>query len=146
MPRKTATRQTAIKTTVTRSSVKSFIDGIADEARRREARSLLALLKRATGETPRLWGESIVGFGSYHYKYATGREGDWFVTGFAPRKGSLTVYVLPGLHLHTANMRTLGKFTTGKSCIYIKRLTDVDLPTLERMAKQACADTKKTVK
>jgi hypothetical protein len=90
-----------------------------------------------------MWGSSIVGFGSYRYKYPSGREGDWCVTGFSPRKGATTVYILPGLHLQGANLKKLGKFTTGKSCIYIKRLSDVDLGTLETIVKQALVDIRK---
>lgn len=128
------------KTQQTTASVKAFIDGIKDEAQRKDARAMLTLMKRATGSTPRMWGPSIVGFGSYHYKYASGREGDYCVTGFSPRKGTLTVYILPGLHLQADNLKKLGKHTTGKSCLYIKKLSDVHLPTLEAMVKQGVTD------
>jgi hypothetical protein len=130
------------KTTKTGASVAAFIDGIKDDARRKDAKTVLALLRRATGEKPRMWGGSIVGFGEYHYTYASGREGDWCVTGFSPRKDYLAVYLLPGLHLHADNLKKLGKIKTGKSCLYIRNLADIDLPTLERMAKQACLDIK----
>jgi hypothetical protein len=136
-------RKTQNKTVKTTASVAAFIDGIKDEGRRKDARAVLALLKRATGERPRMWGSSIVGFGEYHYKYATGREGDWCVTGFSPRKDCLTVYMLPGLHTQTDNLKKLGKVKTGKSCIYIRSLADIDVATLERMARQACVDIKK---
>jgi hypothetical protein len=126
-----------LKTKLTTASVKAFLDGIKDETRRKDAKAVAALMKRATKSPPRMWGSSIVGFGTYHYKYASGREGDWFVAGFSPRKANLTLYILPGLHLHTANLKKLGTFTTGKSCIYIKRLADIRLPVLEAMVKQA---------
>jgi|SRR3990172_8422051 len=127
----------------TGAGVDAFIDAIKDEDQRQDARALLALMRRASGFQPRMWGRAIVGFGSYHYKYASGREGDWYVTGFSPRKGTLTVYILPGLHLQTANLKTLGTFTRGQSCLYIKRLADVHLPTLETMVKQALVDIRK---
>ena len=131
------------KTTQTTASVTAFIDSIKDPDQRKDAQALLALMKRATGSTPRMWGPSIVGFGTYHYKYASGREGDYCVTGFSPRKGTLTVYVLPGLHLQADNLKKLGKHTTGKSCIYIRKLSDVHLPTLETMVKQGVKDIRK---
>ena len=129
-----------LKTKMTTASVKGFLDGIKDETRRKEAKAVAAVMKRATGATPRMWGASIVGFGDFRYKYASGREGDWFVAGFSPRKTNLTLYILPGLHLHAANLKKLGTFTTGKSCIYVRRLEDIHLPTLEVMAKQAMTD------
>lgn len=131
------------KTRLTGASVKAFVDAIPDESQRKDARSLLALMRRATKATPRMWGPSIVGFGSYRYKYASGREGEWCVTGFSPRKGILTVYILPGLHLQADNLKKLGKHTTGKSCLYIKKLSDVHLPTLEAMVKQSITDIRK---
>lgn len=129
-----------LKTKLTTASVKAFLDGIKDETRRKEAKAVAAVMKRATKTAPRMWGSSIVGFGTFHYKYASGREGDWFVAGFSPRKANLTLYILPGLHLHAANLKKLGKFTTGKSCIYVRRLEDIHLPTLEAMTKQAMTD------
>jgi len=136
-------KKTGNKTVPTGASVKAFIDGLPDDAQRKDARALLALMRRATGSTPKMWGTSIVAFGEYHYKYASGREGDWCVTGFAPRKGMLTVYIMPGLHLHKANLKKLGPVKTGKSCIYVKRLSDVHLPTLTTMVKQSLADMRK---
>ena len=135
--------KTTMKTKPTKIDPARFVENIKDEDQRNDARTLLAMMARVTGEEPQMWGSSIVGFGSYHYVYATGREGDWCVTGFSPRKDSLTVYVLPGLHMQQANLRKLGKVTTGKSCIYIKRLSDVHMPTLEKMVKQAGTDIKK---
>ena len=131
------------KTKLTNADPEKFVNDIKDEGRRSDAKAVMAMMRKVTGEPPRMWGSSIVGFGSYHYKYATGREGDWCITGFSPRKDSLTVYILPGLHLQQGNLKKLGKVTTGKSCIYIKRLDDVHLPTLEKMVKQAGKDIKK---
>jgi hypothetical protein len=133
----------ANRTVATGASVKDFISGIKDPGQRDDARRLVGVMSRATKTKPKMWGASIVGFGSYRYKYASGREGDWCVTGFSPRKGMTTIYILPGLHLQQDNLEKLGKFTTGKSCIYIKRLSDVDLRTLERMAAQAMKDIRK---
>lgn len=132
--------RTANKTVRTGASVKAFVAGIKDPARRREVQELLALMKRATKSQPKMWGKSIIGFGRYYYKYASGREGEWCVTGLSPRKQNLTVYILPGLHLQAANLKHLGKVGTGRSCIYIKRLEDIHLPTLERMVEQAMVD------
>jgi hypothetical protein len=129
-----------LKTKPTGVDPSKFVDGIKDARRRADAQALLAMMTRVTGETPRMWGSAIVGFGSYHYKYATGREGDWCITGFSPRKDSLTVYILPGLDLQQGNLKKLGKVTTGKSCIYIRNLDDVHMPTLEKMVKQAGTD------
>jgi hypothetical protein len=131
------------KTVPTGASVKAFVDAVEPESRRKDARAVLALMKRATGTAPRMWGSAIVGFGSYNYRYASGREGDWFVAGFSPRKAYLAIYLMPGLHLQADNLKKLGTFKTSKACLYIKSLADIDLPTLERMAKQACADIKK---
>ena len=129
-----------LKTRPTGVDPAKFVDSIKDERRRADAKTLLAMMTRVTGESPRMWGSAIVGFGTYHYKYATGREGDWCVTGFAPRKDSMTVYIMPGLHLQQSNLKKLGKVTTGMSCIYIRKLDDVHMPTLEKMVKQAGKD------
>ena len=129
-----------MKTKPTSVNPSKFVNSIKDDNRRKDAKAVLAMMKRVTGERPRMWGSSIVGFGSYHYKYASGREGDWCVTGFSPRKDSLTVYILPGLQKHQANLKKLGKVTTGQSCIYIKSLDDVHMPTLEKMVRQAGKD------
>jgi hypothetical protein len=131
------------KTKQTTASVANFIASIKDDAQRKDAKALVALMKRATGATPRMWGPAIVGFGSYHYRYASGREGDYCATGFSPRKGTLTVYILPGLHLQADNLKKLGKHTTGKSCLYIRQLSDVNLPALEAIVRQGIRDIRK---
>ena len=114
------------KTRKTKASVTEFINGIADQSRRKDCRAVLKLMKVATGAPARMWGPSIVGFGDWRYKYDSGREGDWFLAGFSPRKDSLTLYLMPSLHAHAARLKKLGKHKTGKSCLYIKRLSDVD--------------------
>lgn len=134
------------KTVETKASVSKFVASLKDETRRAEMRQVIALMKRATGDEPRMWGTSIVGFGSYKYKYPSGREGDWFTAGVSPRKTNLTFYILPGLHLHADNLKMLGKITTGKSCIYARRLDDVKLPILEKMVRQAVGHMKAHLK
>ena len=128
---------TELKTKANARSVERFVAGITDETRRRDVERLIAVMKAATKAEPRMWGDSIIGFGSFHYSYASGREGDWFVAGLSPRKGSLTLYVLPGLQDHQDLLPKLGTFTTGKSCIYVKRLDDIHLPTLKTMVGRA---------
>ncbi len=115
--------------------VDAFLAGVADEKRRADSHSMLEFMKRVTGEDPVMWGDSIVGFGSYHYKYASGREGDWPAAGFSPRKQALTLYIMSGFSRHDELMAKLGKFTTGKSCLYIKNLEDVDLDVLEQLVR-----------
>lgn len=126
-----------MKTRQTRDSVGAFVAGISDETRRAEVKAIIDVMKAATGEPPRMWGSSIVGFGKYAYKYPSGRAGEWFVAGVSPRKANLTLYVLPGLHEFQADLPKLGTFTTGKSCIYVKRLSDIHLPTLKKMVARA---------
>ena len=114
------------KTQPTKASVTAFLDGIEDTGKRADAKKVAAMMRKATGKPPKMWGPSIVGYDSYHYRYASGREGDFMVTGFSPRKQALTVYIMPGFKSFDALMKKLGKFRTGKSCLYIKRLSDVD--------------------
>jgi hypothetical protein len=123
------------KTTPTRASVKAFIDAVENPDRRRECRAIMKLMKAATGVSPKMWGSSIVGYGSYHYKYASGREGDWPVTGFSPRKQALTVYIMPGFARYEPLLKKLGPHKTGVSCLYIKRLSDIDLDVLDRLVR-----------
>ena len=126
-----------LKTKRNNLSVKDFLDGIEDAEMRRDCRTVLDLMKEATGDKPRMWGTSIVGFGSYHYKYASGHEGDCCLTGFSPRKQALTLYILPGFEQYADLMQKLGKHKTGKSCLYIRRLADVHLPSLKRLIQQS---------
>lgn len=96
-------------------------------------------MQEVTGAEPRLWGSSIVGFGDYHYKYESGREGDWFVTGFSPRKQNLTLYIMAGFDNYDQLLSRLGKYKTGKSCLYINKLDDVDLDVLKELVAQSAA-------
>ena len=121
------------KTKPTKLSVTAFMKGIDDPGMRSDARKVSAMMRKATGARARMWGASIVGFGEYHYKYASGREGDFMITGFSPRKQALTLYVIPGFKPFESLMKKLGKYKTGKSCLYIKRLSDVDESVLEKL-------------
>ena len=121
------------KTIATRASVTEFMHSIEDSRMRADARKVAAMMRRATGKRARMWGTSMVGYGAYHYRYASGREGDFMLTGFSPRKQALTVYIMPGFTPFDMLMRKLGKYKTGKSCLYIRRLTDVDEDVLERL-------------
>ena len=126
-----------LKTKRTDRSVKAFLNRIADDQKRRDAFTLLALMQEVTRAEPKMWGSSIVGFGSYHFKYESGREGDWFATGFSPRKQSLTLYIMPGFDRYSELMNKLGKHKIGKSCLYINTLDDIHLPTLKELVKQS---------
>ena len=121
------------KTAVTSASVTEFINGVESDARRADAKALLAMMKRITGEKPKMWGPSMVGFGRYHYKYDSGREGDMLRTGFSPRKANLVVYIMPGFKSYGTLLKRLGKHKTGASCLYINKLADVDLSVLEKL-------------
>ena len=122
-----------LKTKRTDSSVKAFLDKVTDESRRRDCQALVRLMKRAVKAEPKMWGPAIIGFGDYRYKYASGRENDWFLVGFSPRKQDLTLYIMAGFDRFDALLATLGKYKTGKSCLYIKRLSDIDLSVLEAL-------------
>ena len=125
------------KTRPTTSSVGSYIEAIGDETRRKDCRALAKLMARATKRKPVMRGTSIVGFGSYHYKYDSGREGDGHILGFYPRKGRITVYLMDGTARYGELLATLGKHTTTGYCVYLKRLSDIELPVLEQMLQQS---------
>jgi hypothetical protein len=112
--------------------VRRFIDAVTPERRRRDAETLLSLMHRATGQRPRLKG-TIIGYGHYHYRYASGREGDAAAAAFAPRKAATTVYLMDGVQAHASDLAKLGPHTTGVGCLYLKNLDDVDLEVLERI-------------
>ena len=131
------------KTKRTKASVTEFLDRIPDEQRRRDCVRLVEIMKSATDAKPEMWGPAIVGFGRYRYKYPSGREGEWFVAGFSPRKQNLTLYILPSVESYPDHLKKLGKHTTGKSCLYVKTLDDVHVPTLKSMLKQAFKDIRK---
>ncbi len=126
-----------LKTQKNDSSVMDFINAVEDEQKREDCLTVLKVMKEITKEEPAMWGSSIVGFGSYHYKYSTGREGDWFVTGFSPRKQNLTLYIMAGFDGYVELMEKLGKYKTGKSCLYVKKLEDIHMPTLKKLIKQS---------
>lgn len=125
-----------LKTKPGAGSVTAFLAGV-DPERRRQCRTLMRIMKEITGARPVMWGPSIVGYGKYHYRYASGREGDFFLAGFSPRKRDLTVYVMSGFSKHGALMKKLGPHRTGKSCLYLKSLDDVDLPTLTELLRRS---------
>lgn len=121
------------KTRPTDVDVTTFIAQVEPAARRDDVMKLLEIMREITGEEARMWGSSIIGFGSYHFKYESGREGDWMLTGFSPRKASLTLYVLSGFEQQSELLARLGKHSTGKGCLYIKRLSDIDESVLRDM-------------
>lgn len=121
------------KTVPNTSSVTAFLDAIAEPQKKADAYVLLELMKTITGEPPVMWGPSIIGFGNYHYKYDSGREGDMLLTGFSPRKSNLTLYIMAGFDRYDNLMQRLGKHSTGKSCLYIKRLSDIDMNVLSEI-------------
>jgi hypothetical protein len=135
-----------LKTKRNRKSVKKFLAGVEDAARRQDAQKVLALMEEVTGANPEMWGDSIVGFGTYHYKYESGREGDWFLTGFSPRKANLTLYIMSGFSKYPELLRQLGKHKTGKSCLYINRFEDVDTKVLRRLIRESVAYLKRREK
>ena len=121
------------KTKPNKSSVTAFIGAIEDSQKRSDAKKVAAMMRGATGSRARMWGPSIVGYGEYHYKYASGREGDYLISGFSPRKQALTIYIMAGFAQFDSLMKKLGKYKTGKSCLYIKRLSDIDEKVLENL-------------
>ena len=110
-----------LKTKKNTASVEAFLQAIADETKRKDSFAILEMMKQATGSEPVMWGESIIGFGDAHYRYASGREGDWFLTGFSPRKQNLTLYIMSGFDEHDQMMQKLGRYKTGKACLYIPK-------------------------
>lgn len=134
------------KTKATKASVTEFINSIDDKEKRADVRKVAAMMRRATGKRAKMWGSSIVGYGNYHYKYESGREGDFMLTGFSPRKQALTVYIIPGFSHFEKLMAKLGKYKTGRSCLYIKRLSDVDEKILERLIDSSVKHMHKTYK
>jgi len=131
-----------LKTKPTQASVKDFLNQIPDKERRDDCFAIAKIMEEVTGDKPKMWGPSIVGFGTYHYKYASGREGDWPVTGFSPRKKDLTLYIMMGFEKHADLMKQLGKYSNAKSCLYIRRLSDIHVPTLKKLIKSSVKDLK----
>ena len=128
------------KTKPTKASVKEFLNQIPDKERREDCFTVAKIMEEITGDKPKMWGPSIVGFGTYHYKYASGHEGDWPVAAFSPRKKDLTIYMMVGFDKNTELMEKLGKHSVGKSCLYIKRLSDIHVPTLKKLIKKSLKD------
>jgi len=133
-------RSAKLKTTKMGGSVAGFLEAIPDEERRADCRAVAAMMRKATGAAPRMWGTTVVGFGDWHYVYESGREGEWFKTGFAPRKADLTLYFMSGLPQYQGLLRKLGKHSIGKGCLHIKRLADVDRKVLAELIERSVAD------
>lgn len=128
------------KTTATAASVADFLAAVEPEKKRQDAETLDGLFRRVTGYQPRMWGPTIVGYGQYHYRYATGREGDFLATGFSPRKANLSIYIMPGYADFGGLLSRLGKHKTGKSCLYVNKLADIDLQVLEELIAAGLRD------
>lgn len=126
---------TDLKTRPTDASVDDWLASIEGDLRRKDAEVILALMADVTGEAPRIWGDSIVGFGQYHYRYASGREGDYFLTGFAVRKRDLTLYLMSGFSEFETLLANLGRHRLGKSCLYLRKLADIDMDVLRELVR-----------
>src|SRR5690554_2410098 len=126
-----------LKTKKNDSDIIEFLNKIDNEEKKTDCFKLLELFEQLTNETPKMWGTSIVGFGSYHYKSDSGREGEWFLTGFSPRKQNLTIYIIAGFGEYDDIMQNLGKYKTGSSCLYVKKLADIDLEKLKTLVEKS---------
>ncbi|MBN1452418.1 MAG: DUF1801 domain-containing protein [Anaerolineales bacterium] len=133
-----------LKTKRNKGDVEAFLNSVADEKKRQDSFTVLELMKKVTGKEPEMWGESIIGFGNYHYKYASGREGDWFLTGFSPRAQNLTLYIMAGFEEYDQLLGKLGRHSTGKSCLYIKKIEDIDIDVLKELVKRSIEHMEKT--
>lgn len=127
------------KTRPTEVDVQKFLDELGRPEQQADSAILLRMMGEATGDSPTMWGPTIIGFGQFHYRYASGRTGEWFKVGFSPRKRAFSLYLAGGLDHHNEALKKLGKHTRGKSCLYIKRLDDVNLEVLEVMIQEACS-------
>ncbi len=126
-----------LKTKVNEASVNKFLNSVADKQKREDSYVILELMKKITKCEPKMWGSSIVGFGSYHYKYESGREGDICLIGFSPRKQNLTLYIMSGFSKYGDLMKKLGKYKTGKACLYINKLDDIDIKVLKELINES---------
>lgn len=133
----------AIKTRKNKSSVTSFVDGVENAKRREDCRIVMKIMKEVTGKRPAMWGTSIIGYGAYRYTNTTGVENEWPLVGLSPRKNELVVYIMPGFSKYPDIMSTLGKYRTGKSCLYIRNLDNIRLDSLKRLVARSVADMKK---
>ena len=128
------------KTKKNDASVEKFLNAVEPDRKREDSFTILEMMKEITGEEPSMWGENMIGFGSYHYTYASGREGDWFVTGFSPRKQSLTLYLMYGFEKFGDLLEKLGRHKIGKACLYINKLEDVDQKVLKQLIKKSVTE------
>ena len=135
-----------LKTKPTRTSVATFINSVDERQRRADSRKVAAMMRKATGKRAKMWGTSIVGYGTYQYANTAGVEFEWPITGFSPRKQALTIYIMPGFSNFDTLMKKLGKYKTGKSCLYIKRLSDIDEKVLQRLIDASVKRMRKTYK
>lgn len=135
-----------LKTKKNNASVSAFINSVENEQRRKDAKELLKLFKEVTKMKPKMWGDSIIGFGSYHYKYASGQEGDWPLTGFSPRKQTMTIYIMPGFKKYANELKKIGKHKKSVSCLYVKKIEDIDTKILKKIIKDSVAQMKKNYK
>jgi hypothetical protein len=135
-----------LKTKKTEASVDAFLNTIKDEDIRRDCFEIVKIMKQVTRSDPKMWGSSIIGFGSRRLKYASGRELDWMLTGFSPRKGNITLYIMGGFEKQAALLKKLGKHSTGKGCLYIKKLRDVDTKVLKELVSASVQTMKKSDK
>lgn len=126
-----------MRTKQTDQDVAAFLQSIPDAQRREDCKRVAELMRQVTGSDPAMWGASMVGFGRYHYKYESGREGEWFLTGFSPRKNALTLYIMAGFDRYDRLMESLGKYKTGKSCLYVKKLDDIDFDVLRELIDES---------
>jgi hypothetical protein len=133
-----------LKTRPNEKSVEEFLNSVADEYKKADSFAILDLMEQVTDETPIMWGDSIIGFGTYSYSNTRGKDHEWFLTGFSPRKQSLTLYIMSGFDQYDSLLENLGKFKTGKSCLYIKKLEDVDQNVLTKLVKESVKHMKKT--
>ena len=126
-----------LQTKLNDASVENFLNKVEDDQKRKDCFEIVEMMKQVTKEQPKMWGPAIIGFGSYHYKYESGREGDMMQIGFSPRKQNITLYVGLGEDLENPLLKKLGKYTTGKGCLYIKKLADVDNKVLQELIKES---------
>ena len=126
-----------LKTQRNKGSVTGFLESVKNKKHREDSYVILEIMKKITGEEPEMWGTSIIGFGTYHYKYKSGREGDWFLCGFSPRVQSLTLYIMTGFSKYDELLSRIGKYKTGKACLYINKIEDIDLKILKQLIKES---------
>ena len=132
-----------LKTKERKASVEKFLNNVKDYQKREDSFKILKMMKQITKAEPKMWGSSMIGFGNYHYKYASGREGDWFLTGFSPRQQNLTLYIMTDINKYKELLNNLGKHKTGKGCLYINKLDDVDVKVLKELITTSVKKLKK---